>query len=123
MPRALLCSSSAFFDTALNGPFSEGDSQTIELKDLDKKIYDCVVQWTYSGSFVMESVQAAVKLQIYIAFLKLADRLDLSGPIAGMIDTIASFESDKYYKVQGCKTYIAIAIGFACSGQCTFART
>lgn len=59
--RALLCNSSHYFVAALKGPFIEGQSQTIELKDEDPETFRTYVAWLYQGILKSQDIERALQ--------------------------------------------------------------
>jgi hypothetical protein len=55
--KALLCNSSTYFKAALNGPFVEGQSQTIDLDDEDPSIFRTYVAWLYQGQLRSRDIE------------------------------------------------------------------
>ncbi len=48
--KNLLCQSSDFFESALNGQFMESKTSYLELTTLDPMIFEVLYQWLYTGS-------------------------------------------------------------------------
>jgi len=73
IPKALLCSSSAYFRAALNGPFIEGQTQTIDLDDEDPSIFRTYVAWLYQGQLnsldIQEDLDGSQDFDLHIAKL------------------------------------------------------
>ncbi|KAI4725320.1 hypothetical protein E4T49_06916 [Aureobasidium sp. EXF-10728] len=59
--KALLCGSSTYFEAALNGPFIEGQSQTINLDDEDPTIFRTYVAWLYQGQLNSQDIERALE--------------------------------------------------------------
>ena len=57
IPKALLCDSSAYFKAALNGPFIEGQTQTIDLDDEDPSIFRTYVTWLYQRQLDSQDIE------------------------------------------------------------------
>jgi hypothetical protein len=57
VPKTLLCNSSAYFKAALNGPFIEGQTQTIDLDDEDPSIFRTYIAWLYQGQLNSQDIQ------------------------------------------------------------------
>jgi hypothetical protein len=57
VPKALLCNSSTYFKAALNGPFVEGQTQTIDLDDEDPSIFRTYVAWLYQGQLHSQDIE------------------------------------------------------------------
>jgi hypothetical protein len=55
--KALLCNSSAYFKAALNGPFVEAQTQTIDLDDEDPSIFRTYVAWLYQGQLHSQDIE------------------------------------------------------------------
>ena len=91
LPKNLICYNSKYFDRAFNGPFKEAEEHTLHLVDCDKEEFERVVQWmlTYNVHFDPGSFfQVKETISTMVAFLKLADRLDVLGPFDSVIDKI-----------------------------------
>ncbi|KAI4720808.1 hypothetical protein E4T48_02922 [Aureobasidium sp. EXF-10727] len=59
--KALLCNSSTYFEAALNGPFIEGQTQTINLDDEDPTIFRTYVAWLYQGQLNSQDIERALE--------------------------------------------------------------
>jgi hypothetical protein len=57
VPKALLCNSSTYFRAALNGPFIEGQTQTIDLDDEDPSIFRTYVAWLYQKQLNSQDIE------------------------------------------------------------------
>jgi hypothetical protein len=80
--KALLCNSSPYFKAALNGPFIEGQTQTIDLDDEDPSIFRTYVAWLYQGRLNSQDIEEDLHdprdFEIHIAELVVfADKRDI----------------------------------------------
>jgi BTB/POZ domain len=102
LPKALLCYNSPFFDKAFNGNFLEGKEQEMVLSDCSAETFRFVIQWIFTSQVVLsmprETEQPMLKGQAakfyperiskLLAFLKVADRIQLLGPFNQVTETI-----------------------------------
>lgn len=82
IPKALLCNSSAYFKAALNGPFIEGQTQTIDLDDEEPSIFRTYVAWLYQGQLNSQDIEEALDdphdFDLHIAeLIVFADKRDI----------------------------------------------
>ncbi|PVH88242.1 hypothetical protein DL98DRAFT_628101 [Cadophora sp. DSE1049] len=87
VPKDLLCQNSKFFDRALNGKFKEGVEQTIRLPEDTVMAFQMMLQWIYTGNITISQdwdEDMSVITGIYLDFFKLADKIDLLGPLTPM---------------------------------------
>ncbi|KAF2419759.1 hypothetical protein EJ08DRAFT_665833 [Tothia fuscella] len=83
---------SPYFAAALNGSFSEGDSQTITLEEVDAKIFEHVVLWLYAGRLEYTEFFFKDGKPTYFTLLdiySLADRLLIEGLRNAVVDRMA----------------------------------
>lgn len=52
IPKNLICYQSAFFNAAFNGSFIEGETQEMNLGDVEGDIFAMVVKWMYQGEIL-----------------------------------------------------------------------
>jgi hypothetical protein len=83
VPKTLLCNSSAYFKAALNGPFIEGQTQTIDLDDEDPSIFWTYIAWLYQGQLnsrdIEEDIDEPQDIGLHIAkVIVFADKRDIS---------------------------------------------
>lgn len=81
LPKRLVCHSSTFLSTAFNGQFKEGETQELTLKDTNSDAFELVIQWMYTGHFVLPAIVQtdADSISRILDFLNAADFLDLIG--------------------------------------------
>lgn len=82
-PKELLCNGSTFFNSAFNGGFREAQDLELKLEETTAKTFDLVIQWIYTGKFILPvtSTSASETFDQLLGFVKLADRLNLLGPL------------------------------------------
>ncbi|KAH7417256.1 hypothetical protein BKA64DRAFT_636629 [Cadophora sp. MPI-SDFR-AT-0126] len=86
-PKDLLCQNSKFFDRALNGKFKEGIEQTIRLPEDTVMAFQMMLQWIYTGNITTSQDWGnndTMITSMYLDFFKLADKIDLLGPLTPM---------------------------------------
>ncbi|QSZ28645.1 hypothetical protein DSL72_003144 [Monilinia vaccinii-corymbosi] len=81
LSKALLCARSTFFDRAFNGSFKEAASQEMHLSETPLSIFQLVVQFLYTNSFVFPTsvTDANEKLNLYLCFFKTCHQLHITG--------------------------------------------
>jgi len=81
LPKRLACRSSTFLSSAFNGPFKEGETQELMLKDTTADAFELVIQWIYTGNLVLPAIVQTDTDAIsrILDFLNAADFLDLDG--------------------------------------------
>lgn len=85
--KDLLCKSSAFFERALDGHFSEAQTKTIRLPEDEPDIFNILVDWLYTGSCTFDDkcyalLEAQRHTPVDLCWLKvyrMADRMLLPG--------------------------------------------
>ncbi|KAH7364290.1 hypothetical protein BKA65DRAFT_134120 [Rhexocercosporidium sp. MPI-PUGE-AT-0058] len=82
IPKDLLCANSTFFDRAFNGKFKESVELTMHLPEDTVLAFQMLLQWVYTGNIIIDTNGGATeKIGIYLDFFKLADKIDLLGPL------------------------------------------
>jgi hypothetical protein len=80
--KDIVCGQSPFFSAALNGSFSEGESQQVELPETDAKTFDHVILWFYQNRLEPTRYFFKDNKPTYFSLLDLyaiADQLDIEG--------------------------------------------
>jgi hypothetical protein len=92
LPKERLCDSSTFFNSAFNGGFKESQDLELKLEETTSKTFDLIIQWIYTGKLILptSSSGAAETFTQLLAFVRLADRLDLVGPFDSVISSMKS---------------------------------
>ena len=98
MPRELLTAVSPFFNTALNGTFAEGLSQTIKLPEDRPDVWDYFQFWLYTRRLDHEAVDAIDPVKpAYFWLLHLyclVDKLGVSACKNAIVDKVAMLAED-----------------------------
>ena len=98
LPKGLLCYQSTFFDKPFNGKFKEAKEQKLTLTDCSSETFQFVVQWIFSTQVVLPTHHRtnslpnsnAEGISKLLAFLKVADEINLLGPFDQVIETMRS---------------------------------
>ena len=108
VPKTPLCNSSPYFKAALNGPFIEGQTQTIDLDDEDPSIFRTYVAWLYQGHLNSRDIEQDLDnpqgFDLHIAeLIVFADKRDI-----GELKNDAISMLLNYLKMNGLATLEAI---------------
>jgi hypothetical protein len=90
IPKDLLCHNARFFEAALRGPFKEASESKIYMKEDSVSAFEMLFQWIYTGD-VIPAGGPAQQIDGYVAFFKLADKVDLLGPLHLSLQTSRIF--------------------------------
>jgi BTB/POZ domain len=137
LPKALLCYNSAFFEKAFNGNFREAQEEKMTLTDCSSEIFEFVIQWIFTSQVVLGSpqydenkpidVDEVLDLQSenvskLMAFLKIADEIDLLGPFDQVNETIKTILKPSRSSLQSCHIRTACEIPSAKATRKLFAQ-
>lgn len=86
--KNLLCFNSPFFDASFNGGFKEASEGKLYMAEDSADVFGMLFQWIYTGNITVTEKTPAQQLDLYLAFLKLADKVDLLGPFTSVSEKI-----------------------------------
>jgi hypothetical protein len=72
--KEFICYYSPFFNAAFNGNFKEGESQTMDLEDIDPAVFALFVNWLYAQKVLSDQEDDQPSLPHLISLWMLADR-------------------------------------------------
>jgi hypothetical protein len=78
--KNLLCFNSPFFDASFNGRFKEATEGKLYMAEDSDEVFGMFSQWIHTGTVTLAGKTPKQQLDLYLGFLKLADKVDLLGP-------------------------------------------
>ncbi|RVD83540.1 uncharacterized protein DFL_007926 [Arthrobotrys flagrans] len=93
--RAIICLQSTFFEAACKEGFIEGNTQEIDLPDIEPEAFEAVATWLYSGGF---SIKGKLNTERFCELYKAADFLGIDSLKRAMMSGVAKSLKDDIQK-------------------------